>query len=306
MNRLLGRRLTAATFAVSTSSISRNYTYSDANNTSLESAGFSHHLMAVDDQKESKDTDCSVAEIDSHLELVSSTQTDHDTFFQYDNLVEHLANQPDLFNSLLPVNLLPRDREVALTMIFQKVRKIFSDRHLLAQITVPDTFPAVASACSTSDCEDSRWDDLVNDYKCMICSDLLAGPVILGCSHSFCGICLHNMRESWESDDSDITYSCPTCREDIENEIFERVLDEIIAQKVAIFRDCEPKRDWIKRREEFKNYQRNKILDRELNKNKSTESSFEDAQYINAAALVIIALILTVAAAAAMKSRHNS
>ena len=33
------------------------------------------------------------------------------------------------------------------------------------------------------------WQKLSDEYKCMICFDVLAAPTILDCSHNICGIC---------------------------------------------------------------------------------------------------------------------
>lgn len=308
-NQLIGfATTTAAAFAAQIKT--RQYvSYADVNHNSQDLIQSSHYLQGGDGKIDLHDSDISLTEVDIDHESLKSTHEDGDIFCQYNELIQHLANQPDLFNSFLPVNLLPNDREVAIATIFRKVKEVFADRNLLAEITAADVFPIVVPICEGPHKNDRCWNDLVNDHKCMICSDLLAGPVILGCSHSYCGICLQEMRDSWESEDSEITYSCPSCREEIENEIFERVLDDLIAQKVSLVIDCEPKRDWIKRRDAYQMHIRNKVLNRELKKNGNGNSNdfsdSDDAQYVNATAMIIIALILAAAAAALVKGRTN-
>ena len=311
---MIGRRNHLIGFATSTAAAFAaqiktrpHISYADVNPNAQDLAQSPRYAQRVDAKIDLNDSETALTDIDH--ESLMSRHEDADIFCQYNELIQHLANQPDLFNSFLPVNLLPNDREVAIATIFRKVKEVFADRNLLAEITASDAFLSVTPVCEGPHKSDSSWDDLVNDHKCMICSDLLAGPVILGCSHSFCGICLQEMRDSWESDDSEITYSCPTCREEIENEIFERILDNLIAQKVSFIHDCEPKRDWIKRREAYQIHMRNKVLNRELRKNGNEHfddsPASDDAQYINATAMIIIALILAAAAAAFVKGRTN-
>jgi hypothetical protein len=93
------------------------------------------------------------------------------------------------------------------------------------------------------------WQSLINDHKCTICCDVLASPVILSCSHSFCGICLVRDMDFYESQDADVTLTCPFCREEIDSEpTFERTLNEVIVKKVNLVRNCEAKDDWNARK----------------------------------------------------------
>ena len=185
-------------------------------------------------------------------------------------IVDYLSTDSSLLNSLFPLNLPAVDRDLALKSIFRTVRKVFDDPNLLAEITACESKKdtKLGRNDSTTCVEDpiSMWNELVNDHKCIICSDLLACPVILGCSHSFCGSCVTEMREAWETDGLDMVYTCPTCRNEIETEIYERVLDNIIIQKVDQIPDCEPKKDWVKRRECYLKSRRAKSLEKELQK----------------------------------------
>lgn len=187
---MIGRRNHLIGFATSTAAAFAaqiktrpHISYADVNPNAQDLAQSPRYAQRVDAKIDLNDSETALTDIDH--ESLMSRHEDADIFCQYNELIQHLANQPDLFNSFLPVNLLPNDREVAIATIFRKVREVFADRNLLAEITASDAFLSVTPVCEGPHKSDSSWDDLVNDHKCMICSDLLAGPVILGCSHSF-------------------------------------------------------------------------------------------------------------------------
>ena len=206
-------------------------------------------------------------------------------------IVDYLSADTSLLNSLFPLNLPAVDRDLALKSIFRTVRKVIDDPDLLADITACESKREtnLSRNDSMTGVEDpiSMWNELVNDHKCIICSDLLACPVILGCSHSFCGSCVTEMREAWETDGLDMVYTCPTCRNEIETEIFERVLDNIIVQKVDQIPDCEAKKDWVKRRESYLKSRRARSLEKELQKEDSASP-----EYVIVAIIVIITVAL--------------
>lgn len=228
---------------------------------------------------------------------IDEIQLHNEKLNQLRTIVDFLADDSTLFNSLFPSNLPACDRDIARKSIFKKVRKVFNDPHLLSELTSPEPTLQVPIICSEpKDCSD-LWNELVNDHKCMICSDLLAGPVILGCSHSFCGSCVIDLIDAWESDDIDVIHTCPTCRQEIENKIFEMILDDIIAQKVAEIPDCEPKRDWIKRRE---SYQKSR-------KNETSEKIYRDEDPSTPECVIMgvtLVVTLTLALAAYRRSRR--
>jgi hypothetical protein len=251
------------------------------------------HIYTLNDEVKGSDG-CS-ADIDTDFEIVTDNAgcSDDDEVDQSElnRIVDIFALESTLLNSLFPASLSPHDREDAMKSILQKVRKVFDDPHLLKEMASseqPLLLPNVhrGVAFNQKDCT-SLWNELVNDHKCMICSDLLAGPVILGCSHSFCGVCVNQMREAWESDDSDTIYTCPTCRHEIENEIFERVLDDIIAQKVTEVPDCEQKRDWAIRRQAYQKAKKAKSMEEKLRGDDTTTP-----EYIIVAVIVIVTLVM--------------
>lgn len=79
----------------------------------------------------------------------------------------------------------------------------------------------------------------------------------IGCSHSFCGICLVRDMDHFQSKDIDVVVTCPSCREEIDSEpTFERTLDDIITKKVNLVHNCEAKEDWNLRRNDHKEYRK--------------------------------------------------
>lgn len=101
------------------------------------------------------------------------------------------------------------------------------------------------------------WEGLVADQKCSLCIDLLAAPVILECSHSFCGGCLYNYLGgslvcSEVNNDAAINM-CPVCRTEISSPpIYERNLDASIVNKTKeINAFGEQYLDWQVRRETY-------------------------------------------------------
>ena len=244
--------------------------------------------------------DESCIDVDADFEVIGDDeiQLRDEKLSQLVSIVNYLADDSTLFNSLFPSNLSTCDRDVARKSIFKKVRKVFNDPQLLSELTAAEP-PLQLPICSSEpkDCSD-LWNELVNDHKCMICSDLLAGPVILGCSHSFCGSCVTDLVGAWESDDIDVIHTCPTCRQEIENKIFEMILDDIIAQKVAEIPDCEPKRDWAKRRESYQKSRKNEFVEKVCR-----DEDPSAPEYVIMGVALIVILVLTLSAAYRRTSR---
>ena len=98
-----------------------------------------------------------------------------------------------------------------------------------------------------------RWSNVVRDQKCLLCIDLLAAPVILECTHSFCGSCIHNYTHCGGENETDVTHVCPICRSEILSKgIYERNLDmSIVNQVESLHLSCEQIEDWKTRRDEY-------------------------------------------------------
>jgi len=106
-----------------------------------------------------------------------------------------------------------------------------------------------------------QWNQLVSDHPCAICQDVLAKPTILSCSHSFCGICLHDLITSCSEVSSTphdidemisnmtVVKKCPTCNEEIcRAGTYERTLDDAITVRASAIPSCEGKTQWMERR----------------------------------------------------------
>ena len=48
-----------------------------------------------------------------------------------------------------------------------------------------------------------------SELTCPICLDVMAGPVTVGCGHTFCGFCLHTY---WKRIQVPTERTCPVCR----------------------------------------------------------------------------------------------
>ena len=95
-----------------------------------------------------------------------------------------------------------------------------------------------SNKCSKGD----AWDEITSRFKCGICIDVLAAPVILSCSHNFCGDCLQTHLCHSEVYTDEITSLCPECRTEFNPSqiIFERALDELIQSEVESFKKSSP------------------------------------------------------------------
>lgn len=271
--------------AGATTTASKLYVDATADNSHLSAIACRDNDQAV--EKVPSDS----SSIDTDYEINDIRSSEFADKSKLAKIIDHLSTESSLLDSLFPSNLPAVDRDLAIKSIFRTVRKVFDDPNLLAEITACESEKEtnVSRNVLRTGVEDPNlmWNELVNDHKCIICSDLLACPVILGCSHSFCGSCVTEMREAWETDGLDMVYTCPTCRHEIETETFERVLDDIIIQKVDQIPECEPKRDWVKRRENYLKLRRAKSLEKELQKEDSSSP-----EYIIVAIIVIVTVAL--------------
>lgn len=109
-----------------------------------------------------------------------------------------------------------------------------------------------------------QWNQLVSDHPCAICQDVLAKPTILSCSHSFCGICLHDLITSCSEVSSTlhdidemisnmtVVKRCPTCNEEIcRAGTYERTLDDVITVRASTIPSCEGKTQWMERMDAY-------------------------------------------------------
>lgn len=110
-----------------------------------------------------------------------------------------------------------------------------------------------------------EWEKLVEQWRCPLCQDLFAAPVLTQCTHTFCGACLHNYLKKKEADCCD---DCPMCHKSVGLPIFERSFDDCICKEVDKIPDIPPKEEWKQRRNQYFAEEHNKanpvILDESI------------------------------------------
>ena len=145
---------------------------------------------------------------------------------------------------------------------------------------------------------EEKWNGIVKDQKCLLCIDLLAAPVILSCSHSFCGSCLHNYMNHKSDEDKNVGYFCPTCRHQIESKsIYERHLDTSIVNQVDnLGFSCEQIDDWRIRRNEHIERMKISVNKRDCNYEEEDDdyegSSFENLESFLKWAIPFVAVFI--------------
>ncbi len=102
-----------------------------------------------------------------------------------------------------------------------------------------------------------KWIALQKKHPCVVCSDVLAAPQILPCSHSFCGACVSDVKRQCvlilSLDSKHVFRTCPTCRAEFEptSPRYERHLDDVICELVSAIPPCTEKVDWTTRRAKY-------------------------------------------------------
>jgi hypothetical protein len=172
---------------------------------------------------------------------------------------------------------------------------------------------------------EEAWEALVADQKCSLCIDLLAAPVILECSHSFCGGCLHNYLGGsmvcGEVGSDAVINLCPVCRSEINSPpIYERNLDTSIVSKTKeINASGDQYLDWQVRRETYlqvmRERDRHREDDRRRRQQRSGRSDGDDDEldppfdsietFLKWALPVVAVLIICVITAARNSSRKK-
>lgn len=112
----------------------------------------------------------------------------------------------------------------------------------------------------------AKWDELVDNYRCLVCQDVLAAPVLTPCSHSFCFHCVIEKANSCVVIDespvkpstAEIVQECSTCRQEFatKDARFERHLHSRIMEEVITFPES-LRADWEMRRQTYLDHEKN-------------------------------------------------
>jgi hypothetical protein len=105
---------------------------------------------------------------------------------------------------------------------------------------------------------DILWRSLCAEFFCSCCQDVLAAPVVLKCTHSFCGSCITECYNRCVQCDelpglSCVVCQCPECRAPVQGHdwSYERAYDEAIMKRVRDVPECQMKSDYLERRSSF-------------------------------------------------------
>lgn len=209
-----------------------------------------------------------LSEPDSHYEFVNNKNATQRS--QFDTVgasesemtmsLEIIKERPDVLNEFLPF-----DTTANPSLAQRYVNRIVQDQDLMAcvaaklkaeseRITLAKLGAAQGDMGATM-----QWEQVRNLYPCALCQDVLAMPCITNCTHSFCGICLYELRTRCEPcgkmSKNDVTADCPTCRNEITHSAYERIFDDSIVTVVNKIPDCPEKTDWYQRRMDYQKAQ---------------------------------------------------
>jgi hypothetical protein len=193
---------------------------------------------------------------DYGYEVVSKIEEHPPSEKELSGALNSIYSRPAILESILPPNIYEDDYK--LNRLLDAVRAVIADKDFISSTK--------SKICGSSDSVDYKsdpgdscgllqWEALRQKYPCVICQDVLAGPSILNCSHSFCGQCVDDLITACMPADTDsaahVIHQCPCCKVDIDCVTFERVLDEEILRLVGNVPDCEPKQLWQFRRSQY-------------------------------------------------------
>jgi hypothetical protein len=102
--------------------------------------------------------------------------------------------------------------------------------------------------------DDQAWELLREKFRCTICQDVCAAPVLLNsCSDSFCGFCIDQLKTRCIAEDQlavKVLHSCPNCNKNFETATYERNYDYMIAEQAMKFPQ-HLKEAWQDRRDQY-------------------------------------------------------
>jgi hypothetical protein len=201
----------------------------------------------------------------SHLFPVnsfSSIFSSDPSAIEADSAIEAINESPDLLPQIVPKGYHDLSPELK-DEICEKARAQVTNPWFLDQVREKIEGKKAAAAperpSTPRDDEErtqwvEKWEKLKEKYPCAVCQDVLAGPVILGCSHTFCGYCVQSMidRCSCEGEGRgvEVVHHCPLCTTPIEHCVYERMLSANIEAEAQQF-SWEYRAHWDERRRAY-------------------------------------------------------
>jgi hypothetical protein len=184
--------------------------------------------------------------------------------------LDMIHENPDVLQDILPSYFSTHQREAVIKGALQLSRNetLMNSLHLkLSSGCNSQEQPELKSEVADNNAI-QFWQQLQTKFPCGICRDVLAAPILLPCSHSFCGSCVQDLISSCEiiptssgsvfsgrtgTAEPEVVSACPVCRQEISNRpIFERNLAAVIEAEVQQMRgDCQGKEDWLERQRSY-------------------------------------------------------
>ncbi|KAK2870498.1 hypothetical protein Q8A67_024890 [Cirrhinus molitorella] len=133
---------------------------------------------------------------DAELEQLSHTQ-DHIQFLQR-SAQTAVEDSEKIFTEL--IRSIERSRSELIRLIRHQEKAAKAKMWLRCHVFV--------SLYSCSKMAEARFSQ--DEFKCLVCLDLLKDPVTIQCGHSYCKSCI---TDRWDQEDQMRIYSCPQCRQ---------------------------------------------------------------------------------------------
>jgi hypothetical protein len=228
----------------------------------------------VIDDKISNDSESvgSIVEISHDYDFLGDVSTydfHNPSMEEVESAVEVMREIPHIQSFLfsLPVEkareMMARTAEMAYSSDFRNDVRKKMDRKLKEKAIEQNRHHEPIGQPNVEDDIVAKWDKLVDNNRCAFCQDLLASPMLLKCTHSFCFHCLQeNANRCQPAEDilgnkAEVAHKCPLCPQEfkLEDAIFERTMDHNIAEQALLF--PEPlKKDWEERRQVYVEHQK--------------------------------------------------
>lgn len=172
------------------------------------------------------------------------------------SVLQCLFQREDIMNELAPGWSSMTSKE----KLMDRVLSVMTDETLLKDVgdsisrrrSGTDGKMPSLDACDGQASIEHSWSQLQSKFPCLICRDVLAAPVVLQCSHSYCGVCIWDYFTSCVSDDVEVVHSCPHCKRPQPMDFrYQRSYAELIEEAVYVLPKSHLRIEWVERRDRY-------------------------------------------------------